>query len=67
MYVSAPRMVEELSDCEREYNVAGFPGCIGSTDATQIPLEKVCMSMRQAHIGHKSKVTADVQFDVQSS
>ena len=57
MYVSAPRAVEELRKCEREYNIAGFPGCIGSTDATHIPLEKVCMSMRQAHLGHKSKVT----------
>ncbi|KAI2508462.1 Plant transposon protein [Fragilaria crotonensis] len=57
MYVSTPRTVEELRECEREYSIAGFPGCIGSTDATHIPLEKVCMSMRQAHLGHKSKVT----------
>jgi hypothetical protein len=49
--------MEELRDCEKEYNMAGFPGCIGSTDATLIPLEKVCVSLRQAHLGFKSKNT----------
>ena len=57
LYVSAPRTVEELRDCEEEYATAGFPGCIGSTDATHIPLEKVCFSLRQAHLGGKSKST----------
>lgn len=57
MYVSAPNTVEELKDCEREYSIAGFPGCIGSTDATHIPLEKVFTSMRQSHLGHKGKAT----------
>ena len=57
MYVSVPQTVEELQDCENEYNIAGFPGCIGSTDATHIPLEKVCVSLRQAHLGFKSKST----------
>jgi hypothetical protein len=57
IYVSAPRTVEELMDCEQEYNIAGFPGCIGSTDATHIPLKKVCFSLRQAHLGAKSKST----------
>jgi DDE superfamily endonuclease len=57
LYVSVPRTVEELRDCEAEYEIAGFPGCIGSTDATHIPLEKVCVSLRQAHLGFKSKST----------
>jgi hypothetical protein len=56
-YVYMPQMVEELKDCENENNIAGFPGCIGSTDATHIPLEKVCVSLRQAHLGFKSKRT----------
>ena len=34
MYVSVPQTEEELRDCENEYAIAGFPGCIGSTDAT---------------------------------
>jgi hypothetical protein len=42
MYVSVPRTQEDLRDCEREYRVAGFPaGCVGSTDATHIPLESL--------------------------
>ena len=57
IYVSVPRMVGELMDCEQEFNIAGFPGCIGSTDATHIPLEKVCFSLRQTHLGAKSKST----------
>jgi hypothetical protein len=43
LHVSVPHMVEELRDCKEGYDVAGFPGCIGSTDATHIPLEKVCV------------------------
>ncbi|KAI2499473.1 Plant transposon protein [Fragilaria crotonensis] len=57
LYVSAPQTVEALRDCEKEYNIAGFPGCIGSNDATNIPLEKVCVLLRQAHLGFKSKST----------
>jgi hypothetical protein len=56
-YVSVPQTVEELQDCGNEYNIAGFLGCIGSTDAAHIPLEKVCVSLRQAHLGFKSKST----------
>ncbi len=55
--MSAPQTVVELRDCEKEHNIAGFPGCIGSTDATHIPLEKVCVSLRQVHLGFKSKRT----------
>ena len=33
--------------------MAGFPGCIGSADATHIPLENVTASLRQAHLGFK--------------
>ncbi len=50
-------MVEELRGCEEGYDMAGFPGCIGSTDATHLPLEKVCVLLRQAQLGFKSKST----------
>jgi hypothetical protein len=49
--ISAPRIVEELMDCEQEYNNAGFPGCIGSTDATHIPLEKICFLCAKRTLG----------------
>ena len=56
-YVTAPSTLEELRDCESEYRSAGFPGCIGSTDATHIPLEKVSYGLRQAHLGYKMSTT----------
>jgi hypothetical protein len=40
MYVSVPSTLEELRDRESEYRAAGFPGCIGSTDATHIPVKR---------------------------
>ncbi|KAI2503815.1 Plant transposon protein [Fragilaria crotonensis] len=48
-----PPNTADLRNCESEYAVAGFPGCIGSTDATHIPLDKVTASFRQAHLGYK--------------
>jgi hypothetical protein len=56
-FVTMPSTIEELRDCEAEYRSAGFPGCIGSTDATHIPLEKVSFGLRQAHLGYKMSVT----------
>jgi hypothetical protein len=52
-YVCMPQSTADLRNCESEYAVAGFPGCIGSTDATHIPLDKVTASFRQAHLGYK--------------
>ncbi len=57
IYVSAPRTVEELMDCEQGYNIAGFSGCIGRSDASHIPLEKVCFSLLVHLLGAKSKST----------
>jgi hypothetical protein len=37
-FVVAPSTLQELRECESEYRRAGFPGCIGSTDATHITL-----------------------------
>ena len=48
-----PHTAADLRSCESEYAMAGFPGCIGSTDATHVPLDKVTASFRQAHIGFK--------------
>ena len=57
LYVSTPQSIEELWECEHAYRIAGFPGCIGSTDATHIPLDKVAFSLRQAHLGFKMSCT----------
>lgn len=57
MFVQLPQSVEALKECEHAYRIAGFPGCIGSTDATHIPLERVAFTIRQAHLGFKMSGT----------
>jgi DDE superfamily endonuclease len=52
-FVHMPHTTSDLQNCESEYAMAGFPGCIGSTDATHIPLDKVTAAFRQTHIGYK--------------
>jgi hypothetical protein len=57
-YVQQPRTLLDLNACEKEYREAGFPGCIGSSDATHIPLERVSYRIRQSHLGYKMSSTA---------
>ncbi|KAI2499538.1 Plant transposon protein [Fragilaria crotonensis] len=45
--------IEEATKLRVRVCGGGFPGCIGSTDATHIPLDKVTAAFRQAHIGYK--------------
>ncbi len=52
-FVCMPQSTAALQNCVCKYAVAGFPGCIGSTDATHISLDKVTASSRQAHLGYK--------------
>ena len=52
-FVHMPHTAADFRSCESEYAMAGFPGCIGSTDATHVPLDKVTASFRQVHIGFK--------------
>jgi DDE superfamily endonuclease len=56
-FVKVPQSLEALKQCENEYRIAGFPGCVGSTDATHIPLEKVSFTIRQGHLGFKTSAT----------
>jgi hypothetical protein len=58
MYVKVPKTLQDLRACEKEYSAAGFPGCVGSTDATHIPLEKLSFGLRQGHLGYKMSSTA---------
>ena len=57
-YVKFPSTVDELNDCTKEYNLAGFPGCIGSTDASHVVLERCEYKLRQLHLGYKLAHTA---------
>ena len=45
-YVSQPATSDELQDCNFEFNIAGLSGCIGSTDATHIVMEKCSYRLR---------------------
>ena len=56
-YVTLPSTLDELKECELEYQKAGFHGCIGRTDATHINIDKLNFGVRQAHLGFKSKGT----------
>jgi hypothetical protein len=57
-YVVALSTAEEASVHSHEYAQAGLPGCVGSSDATHIVLEKVEYRLRQSHLGFKSSHTA---------
>ncbi len=52
-YVRPPQMWRDAREHSSEYAMAGFPGAIGSTDATHIMLERVAYRLRQTHIGFK--------------
>ena len=45
--------LKEIRECDHAYRIAGLPGCIGSTDATHIPLEKVSFRIQQSDLGFK--------------
>ncbi|KAI2507621.1 Plant transposon protein [Fragilaria crotonensis] len=57
-YVRSPTNCQEARTHTAEYEMAGFPGAIGSTDATHIMLERVSYRLRQTHIGFKMSHTA---------
>ena len=57
-FVQAPNTEEELKLCEREFAMAGLPGCVGSTDATHVLLECCSFRIRQLHLGYKLAHTA---------
>ena len=53
-----PASADELASCEREFLMAGFPGCIGSSDATHIIMERRPFRLWQLHLGYKLAYTA---------
>ena len=57
-FVVAPATAEEALTHMHEYKKAGLPGCVGSTDATHIPFERVEYRLRQSHLGFKSSHTS---------
>jgi len=57
-WVVAPRTAEEAAEHTAEYEEAGLPGCIGSSDGTHIVAEKVQARLKNAHLGAKESHTA---------
>ncbi|KAG7345391.1 plant transposon protein [Nitzschia inconspicua] len=53
-----PTLHDFAKSCEVEYAQAGFPGCIGSMDATHIACEKVDFRLRQNHLSFKLPYTS---------
>lgn len=56
--VTSPTTMREAQSHVKEYEAAGFPGAVGSTDATHVLLERVNNRNRQGHLGFKSSHTA---------
>lgn len=57
-YVITPSCSNEAKKHMGEYCVAGFPGAVGSLDATHVVLELVQFKHQQSHLGFKMTHTA---------
>jgi len=56
-HVVAPVRIDEARSNMHEYAVAGFPGCVGSTDCTHIVTERCEFNLKNNHLGPKSSHT----------
>lgn len=52
-YVYLPATSEEARKCAEEYAMAGFPGCLGSGDATHIGMLRCFYKLRNHHMSFK--------------
>jgi hypothetical protein len=57
-YVLTPDNVNEAKTHMREFDEAGFPGCVGSSDATHITTDRCEYNLKNNHLGPKSSLTA---------
>ena len=57
-YVITPSCSKEAKTHMGEYRLAGFPGAVGSSDATHVVIERVQFKHRQSHLGFKMSHTA---------
>ena len=55
-FVQQPRTEAELIDHMTEFNLAGFPGAFGSTNATCIVHNNYFWRHRRSHIGFETKL-----------
>ena len=52
-YVVTPQTSEEAKTHMHAMNMAGFPGCVSSTNATHIAMDSCSNRFRQLHVGFK--------------
>lgn len=57
-WVKLPTSPEDISSCMREYAEAGFPNCLGSSDATHVIMERCYARLRNQNKGAKMATTA---------
>ena len=57
-WVVPPKTLEEAYSLSYEYELAGFPGCIGSMDGTHVEHCRISWKHRQAHLSWKLPFTA---------
>ena len=57
LHVVTPRTTEDSLTHQHEFNMTGFHGCIGSSDATHISVEKCAYRLRNNHLGGKQHLT----------
>ena len=51
IYCRGPKDEAELNDCMAEYAVAGFPGCLGSTDGVHVSWDRCHAQQKMLHTG----------------
>lgn len=52
-WVSIPSTLDSVRLTSAEYRIAGFPGCVGSMDATNIECDRISYKFRQDHLSFK--------------
>jgi len=57
-YVLTPVFVNKAKTHMREFEEAGFPGCVGYSDATHITTDRCEYNLKNNHLGPKSSLTA---------
>jgi hypothetical protein len=57
-YVLTPHNIDEANTHMREFEESGFPGCVGSSDATHITTDRCEYNLKNNHLGPKSSLTA---------
>ena len=56
-YIASPENANEAARHAKEFEKAGFHGCIGSMDATHVKMDMCSHSLKQVNSGYKMPFT----------